>query len=71
MNTISKNLENKIRKQKQRKTENKIKLTKEKIAVSEMLIKKLEFDINDRNISTSEMLRQMIVKCQNLIISDF
>ena len=50
---------------------NKIKLTKEKIAVSEMLIKKLEFDINDRNILTSEMLRQMIVKCQNLIISDF
>jgi len=27
MNTISKNLENKIRKQKQRKTENKIKIT--------------------------------------------
>lgn len=50
---------------------NKIKLTKEKIAVSEMLIKKLEFDINDRNILTGEMLKQMIVKCQNLIMSDF
>ena len=50
---------------------NKIKLTKEKIAVSEMLIKSLEIDINDSNILTSEMLKQMIVKCQNLIISDF
>jgi len=49
----------------------KIKLTKEKIAVSEMLINKLEIDINDRNILTGEMLKQMIVKCQNLIISDF
>ena len=50
---------------------NNIKKTKEKIEISEILIKKLEIDINNVNVSTSEMLKQMIVKCQNIIISDF